>query len=350
LIESSPIGSQVTAYLAPGRESLKFANGSMVQLVASTVKAGHGQVCDLGIVDEAFSYQDARIEQALRPGMMTRRSPQFIVCSTAGSADGSPYLHERVLAGRQAVESGLNHSLAFFEWAALDDEDAAAEETWAGCMPALHRTVSADAVRTAQRSMPRNEFARAYLNWWVSALADSVVDLDTWNALAEPDAPRPEWVVLGVDVAPSSKSASIVAVGEVGEELRATVLENGPGVDWLPAALERIVGEHGNPAVVVDGKACAHLLPELERITNFKVRELGTADIPTACAFWLRLVNEKKVKHRGEKELTIALDGAGTRPLLDGWAWSRRKSSVDITPLTALTFATSSWLGPWGEL
>ena len=35
MIEASPLGSQISSYLAPGRESLRFANGSQVQIVAS---------------------------------------------------------------------------------------------------------------------------------------------------------------------------------------------------------------------------------------------------------------------------------------------------------------------------
>ena len=125
MIEASPLGSQISSYLAPGRESLRFANGSQVQIVASTAKAGHGLVVDLGIIDEAFSYRDARLEQSLRPAMMTRPSPQLWCVSTAGTPDASPYLLERVESGRQAVEANITTGLAYFEWSAEDDADPA---------------------------------------------------------------------------------------------------------------------------------------------------------------------------------------------------------------------------------
>ena len=161
-VQASPIGGQVAAYLAPGRESLRFTDGSVLQLLASTAKAGHGMVVDLGVLDEAFSYQDARTEQALRPAMMTRSNPQLWVVSTAGTPDASPYLFERVQSGRLAVEAGVTDALAYFEWSAEDDADPADPETWRSCMPALGHTVSEDAVAAAQRSMGRSEFARAY--------------------------------------------------------------------------------------------------------------------------------------------------------------------------------------------
>ncbi len=347
-IEGSLLGSQVTVRRAPGREGLVFANGSRMEIAASTVKAAHGQVVDLAVVDEAFSYADSRLEQALKPAMMTRPSAQFWCVSTAGSLDRSSYLLERVQTGRQAVEAGLTEGLAFFEWGAPDDVDPASPETWRRHMPALGHTVTEAAVRSAQQSMGRNEFARGYLNRWVLAQGETIIPIEHWQSLAEPDARRPEWVVLGLDVAPKGRSAAIVAVGEHGDTLHGTVLEAGPGSEWVPAALERLCAGYGGPRVLVDGKAVAHLLPELERASNFKVVELGTSEIPTACAFFLRLAQEGRFRHRGETELTVALDGAGQRQLGDGWAWSRRNSGTDITPLVAMTLAVSFWLGSWG--
>jgi phage terminase large subunit-like protein len=349
-IEGSLLGSQVTVRRAPGREGLVFANGSRMEIAASTVKAAHGQVVDLAVVDEAFSYADSRLEQALKPAMMTRPSAQFWCVSTAGSLDRSSYLLERVQTGRQAVEAGLTEGLAFFEWGAPDEADPASPETWRRHMPALGHTVTVSAVRSAQQSMGRNEFARGYLNRWVLAQGETIIPIERWQALGEPDAPRPPWVVLGLDVAPKGASAAIVVVGERGDALQAAVVEHGPGSDWVPQALERIVAEYDHPRLLVDGKAVAQMLPELERITGFRVTEMGTADVPTACAFFLRLAQEGKLRHRGEPELTIALDGAGQRTLGDGWAWSRRSSGADITPLCALTWAASFWRGAWGTL
>lgn len=349
-IEGSLLGSQVSVRRAPGREGLLFANGSRQSIVASTEKAGHGEVIDFGILDEAFAYQDARVEQALRPAMMTRPAAQFWVTSTAGTPDRSPYLWERVQAGRQAVEAGIRTGLCFFEWSAEDQADPADPETWRRCMPALGLTVDEETVRAAQLSMGRHEFARAFLNRWVATMGDPLISMEHWQSLGDPGAPRPEWVVFGVDVAPQGRSAAIVAVGERDDDLQAAVLEHGTGSDWVIPALGRLLPEYGNPRLLVDGKACRHLLPELERVSGFRVTELAAGEIPPACAFWLKLAQEGRIKHRGEHELAVALDGAGQRALGDGWAWSRRNSGADITPLVALTLAASFWHGSWGAV
>jgi hypothetical protein len=48
----------------------------------------------------------------------------------------------------------------------------------------------------------RQEFMRAYLNRWTTAMADPIIPMESREALAEPDPPRPERVILALDVAP----------------------------------------------------------------------------------------------------------------------------------------------------
>jgi hypothetical protein len=345
LLDASPLGSQVTAYRAPGRESWRFPNGSVQQLVASTAKAGHGMVLDLAILDEAFAYQDARTEQALRPAMMTGPNSQLWVVSTAGTPHGSPYLLERVERGRQAVEAGLTRGLAFFEWAAADGADPGDTDTWRSCMPALGRTVTEEAVDAAFRSMSRHEFERAYLNRWTTSMGEPAIDLEAWDALAEPDVSRPESVVLGVDVAPGSKSAAIAAAGERGGVLYVSSLEHGPGTEWLPGRLGALVSEFGVQEVVVDRKAAGALLGGF---TDAQLTEVSATDMANGCAFLVDLVRNRNIRHRGEHELRVAIDGAAKRPLGDAFGWSRKNSGVDITPLVAVTLAAWASMAGWG--
>lgn len=347
--------------LANGREGLKFVNGSRQGLIASSEDAGHGGVLDLGVDDEAFAQKDARREQACVPAMNTRAQPQWWVISTAGTPAKSPYLYAKVLRGHELVpaqeaDPSKRRGVCYVEYSAPEEADPYDPRVWWECMPALGYTVTEDAVRAAMDMMladPKlglNEFKRAYLNQWVLAMGDPIVPLEDWRKLGRPDAPRPPWVVLGVDVAPRDQAASIVAMGEAADNtLQATVLANGTGTDWLLPALEEHVARYDQPFVLVDEKACAHLRPELERVAGFdRLQMVKSAQVPATCAFWLRLVQEGRLLHRGEPELTVALAGAGRRSLGDGWAWSRVKSDADITPLVAQTLAASFWLGPWG--
>jgi phage terminase large subunit-like protein len=213
-LQSSPLANFIEIRKQNGSESVTFRNGSRQSLVATTSSSGHGASLDLVILDEIFAFQDARLEQALRPTLMTRANPQFVCCSTAGAPHSSPYLLEKVERGRQAVEAGLDHSLAYFEYSAPDDAAVDDPHTWRSCMPALGHTVTEETVRASLASMPRREFERAFLNRWVASTVDPAIPLDVWQALADPDAQRPASVVLAVDVSPGSRSAAIAAAGE----------------------------------------------------------------------------------------------------------------------------------------
>jgi hypothetical protein len=197
--------------------------------------------------------------------------------------------------------------------------------------------------------MTPRDWARFSCNRWVETDAvDGVIPALHWAKLAEPDVERPEWVVLGLDVAPKGKGAAIVAVGERDGLLYGAVLESGEGTEWVLPALERLVPRYGT-ILLVDERRVAYLMPELERVTDFHVRALRTREVVTACEFFLRLVMEGKFRHRGEPELEAAVAGAGQRSLSDGWTWSRKASKADISPLCAMTWAVDFYRGSWGD-
>lgn len=347
VLEHCPLASLMTFRRQSGHEAIVFENGSRLGLLASSEKSGHGSTLDTAVLDESWAHADHRLEQSCRPAMVTRPNAQMFVVSTAGTEHRSPFLWSKVIAGRQAAEAGVTEGLGYLEWSAAPGSDPADPGTWAQAIPALGTTIDEATVRADFQGMPRHEFERSFLNLWTSAMGDPIVSLDDWDALAEPDARRPDWVVIGVDVAPRGRSAAIAAVGERDGLLYGSILEHGQGADWLLAALERRVTDE--PYVVLDEKSVAHFLHEIQAIVGpEKVIALTAREIPAACAFWLRIVNEGKLRHRGETELTVALDGAGQRGLGDGWAWSRVKSGTDITPLAAMTWATEFFRGSWG--
>jgi hypothetical protein len=58
-----------------------------------------------------------------------------------------------------------------------------------------------------------------------------------------------------------------------------------------------------------------------------------------ACGTFFDACEQQTLRHLGSSELTAAVKGAAKRPLGDAWAWSRKASSVDISPLVAVTLA-----------
>jgi len=188
-IERSKLRSLCKPRKGSGSEALLFTNGSMLGLVSSTETSGHGDTLHLGVIDEAWAQTDNRLEQAMRPAMMTVGDAQLWIVSTAGK-ENSSYFRAKVEDGRNRAEMGLTDTGAYLGWSAPDDADPAAEETWFGCMPALGRTVTAETVRADFELMDLAEFRRAYLCQWpeVAKPGWGVIGQDTWGAAAVPRA------------------------------------------------------------------------------------------------------------------------------------------------------------------
>jgi len=80
------------------------------------------------------------------------------------------------------------------------------------------------------------------------------------------------------------------------------------------------------------------LIPALEE-AGVEVLKASARDQADACGVIFDYAKDAKLRHLGTKELRDALKGAAKRPLGDAWAWSRKNSTVDISPLVACTLA-----------
>jgi phage terminase large subunit-like protein len=179
----SPLADRARLYRGYGAETISLDNGSVLQLLSAAESAGHGETLDLAIVDEAWVHQDAAIEQAIRPTMVTRRDAQLWAMSTAGTSR-SVWWKGKLDAGRAAAKMGVDDWLCLLEWCADDDADPTDEAAWWQAMPALGRLIDPDTIRADLQNMPPAEFRRAYLNLWPSEEAEGwqVFDRGLWAA------------------------------------------------------------------------------------------------------------------------------------------------------------------------
>jgi len=164
-IRRSPLADDVDVRKGLGSEAFTFSNGSMIMLASGTESTDHGDTLDLGVIDEAWAQRDGKIEQALRPAMLTRPAASLWIVSTAGN-ELSSYFRAKVAEGRARVEAGVTGSSAYFGWSAPDDADPGDPETWRGCMPALGITITEDTVQADFETMELSEFRRACLCQW----------------------------------------------------------------------------------------------------------------------------------------------------------------------------------------
>lgn len=324
-----------------GNEAILWKNGSKHGIVANTEKSGHGATLDLGFLDEAFSQVDNRMEQAFKPAMITRPQPQLWVVSTAGT-DASVYLKQKMTAGRAQAEADSDRGLAYFEWSAPEDADPADPATWRGCMPALGHTITEEAIASDFSSMELPEFQRAYLNQWPDRNAHSpVFPPNVWAAIADTGSRVADPVVFAVDATPERSSAAVSAAGRRADGVgHVEIADARPGTGWLLDRIVELNRSHRPAAWVVDpASASGSLLPALQDKGIEPVLVTGR-EMAQACGqFYEDVVESKAFRHRDQPALNRALEVAQRRRLSDAWAWDRRSSGDDISPLVAATLA-----------
>lgn len=341
-IQLSPLKRVATVRKNNGNEALMFKNHSRWGITSNTEKAGHGTTIDLAFLDEAFSQVDSRMEQAFKPAMITRPQPQFWVVSTAGTPD-SVYLRAKVDAGRAHVEAGRTTGVAYFEWSAPDDADPADIATWRACMPALGHTITEDATAADFASMKLVEFQRAYLNQWPDRhVVDPVIPEAVWRALADTEQPLSGPLVMAVDANPERSAAAIAVAGRRPDGLGQIELvpNDRAGTSWVVPRVLELNAKHRPAAWILDpASAAGAWLPALQE-AGIELVLVSGRELAQACgAFYEDAVERQAFRHRDDPRLNGALAGARRRKLSDAWAWDRRDSSTDISPLVAATLA-----------
>jgi hypothetical protein len=306
-------------------------------------------MCLIDSLDEAFSQVDNRLEQAFKPAMVTRPQPQFWVVSTAGT-DDSLYLIGKRDRGRKLAEEGVRKGVAYFEWSALEgDEDNPVDpgdrDVWRACMPGLvcnGGIIEEDAVEADFKSMDLIEFQRAYLNQWPDRnVVDPVIPHAVWKALADPASQIVDGLVFGLDANPERTHAAIASAGRRADSVgHVEVVDTRSGTGWVVDRVVELNKRHEPLAWVLDpASAAGAWLPDLQEHGIEPVLVTGREMAQACGALYEDVVENAAFRHLDQPQLNAALSGARKRPVGDAWAWHRRDSGIDISPLVSSTLA-----------
>jgi hypothetical protein len=330
-----------------GEEGITLTNGQRVRFRTRTKGGGRGFSCDCLILDEAMILPTSS-HGALLPTLSARPNPQ--VWYTGSAVDQNVHEHGEVLTSIR--ERGLKQddpALAYFEWSADTDIDhvhevAVDEQAWADANPGLGIRITSEHVAREQRSMDPRTFAveRLGVGDWPSldGVDDSAISQAMWKACEDTESVVVNPVRFAFDVTPDRQTASIVAAGFRDDGLpHVEVVDHRAGTRWIPERLEQLQRDHDSGPIILDQRSpAAALMPALvERGLRFEV--IGGGEYAQACGLFFDDVAEKRLMHLGTSELAAAVLGAKKRPLGDAWAWSRKTSTVDISPLVAATLA-----------
>lgn len=322
-----------------------------VRFRTRTKGGGRGFSADCLILDEAMILDEA-FYGALRPTLSARPNPQ--VWFTGSAVDQIEHKSGIVFARvrERGIAADPDDPMAYFEWSANTEANPSAvsaellddEEQWAAANPALGIRIDPESIASERRSMDPRTFAveRLGIGDWPSTDpgGDSVIDIHRWRALTDAESTVPDPVVFAFDVTPDRRAAAIGVAGRREDGLlHAEVVDARGGTGWVADRLAELQARHTPLAVLCDGASPAASLEDACRSAGVDVEIIKTADYVRACGLIFDLVDQERLRHRGQPELDAAIRGAAKRPLNDAWAWSRKSSGVDISPLVAVTIA-----------
>lgn len=330
-----------------GAEGIEMTNGCRLNFVARSKGGGRGLSGDLLILDEAFAVTPDQVE-ALMPTMSARPNGQLWYVS-------SPPLDAvtgEVLFAVKARGESQDPDLFWADWGQLPGVDLDDPNVWAAANPALGFRITEETIARERRSMTPEGFGRERLGIWPETAGTQVISPQLWAELADPGAKRPEKVAFAVDVTPMRDHAAIVSAGfRPDGTVQLAVVDHREGVDWIPERLKVLRDRYDPVAVALDGKGpAAGLLFDLrqagfaesddkDRPRHGDLVLLHTGNVTDAFGMFVDRVRQRQIRHSDDVPLTVALNGAKTRPIGDGSAWARR-GNTDISPLVAATVAT----------
>lgn len=337
---------------ANGRESINLKSGSRIVFKARTKGGGRGYSGDLLVWDEAMWIPDA-VVGAQKPTTRASKARYGHKTVFAGSAVDQE-VHDHGVNFARLRERGIAREprVSWHEWSApFDDPDALDEDTfrdrslWLSANPSMASgLISEETMADEVESMPYRVVAVELFgvgDWpTTDRAAKSVLDLDVWKAGRDEKSVLLDPVCLAFDVSPNRSSAAIAAAGKnlSGFE-HVEVTDHGEGTGWVVARLAELCERHEWTKLLCDSASpAASLVQELASL-GLEVETVSAKDHASACGLIYDLVEQRRLRHLGSPELTAAVRGAVTRNLGEAWAWSRKSSRVDISPLVACTLA-----------
>jgi hypothetical protein len=289
------------------------------------------QALDAVVVDEAQEHDDVQgtaLDRTIIPTMNTRRRRQLFVVGTAGT-DASQYFARYLRLARDGTPG-----YALFDYGAPDGIDTDDEDLWPTWHPGLMAGITdVAALRMARGALGAAGFAREYATVWTRTAATRLIPEDAWGSIQHTTDIPPGPACLAIDVAFDRSHAAIVLAG--GRHLEVVdVLPVDQATDLVLAisraqGLRIAVDNHGPNVTVHEALERAHadLLP------------LSAYDFALATAGFLDAVKARDLSVWPHPALDEAVAIASTRPLGDGFAWSRRASAGSVAPLVAATVA-----------
>ena len=323
---------------ATGNECIPFRNGSRILFKARERGAlrGFTKVRRL-ILDEAQILTEQAMADLI-PTMNHAVNPQVILLGTPPKPSDPSEVFTSL---RQDALEGKTEGVLYVEYGAdadcdLDDWDAVAQAN-----PSYP-------LRTGKRSIERmrklltsdEDYAREALGIWDASGSGTVIDPDAWVALEDVDSKPDGRVVFALDMPPNRSDTSIMVAGHRPDGLQhVELVDHRRGTGWVVDRCKELKAKWRCEFTLDPSSPAGSLLTELQEAGIEPVLVSGR-EMGQACGFFYDAVTDKaSVRHLGQPKLNVAVDAGRKRTMQDAWAWHRRDTSSDISPLVGATLA-----------
>lgn len=349
-IKSNPeYDDQVTFY--EGHQDMSIVHkdtGNTIDFQSRTGKAGRGLTGVKRITLDEALYLEPKHIGAVYPTMLTRPEAQVRIGSSAGLVTS-----EQLRRIRDRGRAGKDKRLAYVEYGAkvkpclrtdcthaivdgippegcaLDDKDL----WWQANCALWPGRVLEESLEDQRSSMPPAEFMREFLSWWEDPESlGGALSLPLWTDLKDPDAPRGNDAVFGVDV--TEDRTAWIAVAWRREDGHAQVMLANNGAA-MPAF--RVVDE----CKILSDKWTAPVVPprafedDLER-ANVRTQPMKSGEFATACGSFADALTEGSIHHGNQPALNEAVKSAKWRSAgTSGERAFQLKGCPEVGPLAA---------------
>lgn len=355
-----------------GSKRLQLTGNRDYRVRASNRKAGRGKSADLVLLDELREHQTWEAWSALSKTGMAKKSALRWCMSNAGDGTSVVLRHFRIkahaalgdpdgIAREAAMEAPSpddigDSAVALFEWSAPPGADKHDISAWAQANPSMGYTVPMRNLRAACADDPDDVFRTECLCQWVTASVTPPFPIGAWEAGTDgssciaPDSP----LVFGVDVSEDRTKAAIAVCGlRSDRSWHVELVAYRSGVGWLQGWFaDRAEKYRGmRVSIMTKGAPASGMAEIIGAVDGVEVVPCQGPDVGGWCGRFYDAVSAldpnrdpeavtvAPIYHRPQPALDMAANIAETRPVGGAWAWDRRKSKEDISPLIAATIA-----------
>lgn len=332
-----------------GEQEIRFKNGAVIMFGAREQGFGRGfDEVDIEVFDEAQILTEKALEDMVPAANQSRQAAGallFFMGTPPRPIDpGAEFTNRRM----KAIEGKSNNSV-YIEFSADEDADPDDRAQWAKANPSFPARTPVQSIERMRENLTDDDsFKREALGIWDPEASDHVIDPVQWQRCADERSFPVDELTLAVDVSPDRRIAAVSLAGRRADgEWHVELVDERKGTAWVvPFLVDRC---KNNPikTVVLDGVGpVASLVDELEA-AKINPTVMKTPDVGVACGRLFDAVQSETVHHIDQPQLSSSLGAAAKRTIGDaGWAWSRKGSESDITPIVSATYALWGAMAP----